>query len=336
MREAARRAMPINPIVHARQLAHEWRTNNRNRAQARRNAEFHYTIDRRFFEHMLGPTLGYSEGYWAEGTQTLDQAKHNNYEYICRKLRLTPGERVLEVGSGWGYMPILMAKNYGVDVTVYNPVKAQNDFMRARFARQGVADRVRLVDGDHRDIADEPGGYDKFVSIGVQEHAGKDCYRSWIDSAAVALKPGGLGAISTTTLMHRELTNSIVTRYIFPGGHIPSLPLMLQIMNECGLSLIDLESLWPHYRDTLACWLDNFETHWNESRALDPAFFDEKFRRRWSYYLEGTIENFQYALDLSHVVFVKGRPVDIYDPARKPAREEAAFVTGTAPVDPLR
>jgi cyclopropane-fatty-acyl-phospholipid synthase len=332
----AGRVMPVNPLVRARQLVQEWRTNNRNPAQAKRNAEFHYALDPRFFELVLGETLGYSEGYWIEGTATLDQAKYNNYEYICRKLRLSPGDRVLEVGSGWGYMPILMAKKYGAAVTVYNPVKAQNDFMSARFERQGIADRIELFEKDHRDIAERRGHYDKFVSIGVQEHAGKDCYRQWIDSIATALKPGGIGVVSTTSLMHRELTNSVITRNIFPGGHIPSLPLMLQIMDECGLALIEVENLWPHYQRTLEKWRENFETRWDSIHALNPSFFNERFRRRWQFYLEGTVENFSYALDLSHIIFTKGRDAGFYDWTHDRFRAEAEFATGTMPVDALR
>jgi cyclopropane-fatty-acyl-phospholipid synthase len=330
------RVMPLNPFVRLRQILQERRTSNLSRAQAKRNAEFHYALDTRFFELVLGPTLGYSEGFWVEGTKTLEQAKYNNYEYVCRKLRLKPGEHVLEVGAGWGYMAILMAKKFGARVTVYNPVEAQNAFMRARFAKQGVADRIRVLEKEHRDIAREAGRYDKFVSIGVQEHAGRDCYRQWIASVAAALKPGGIGVISTTTLMHREYTNSVITRHIFPGGHIPSLPLMLKLMDECGLSLVEVENLWPHYQRTLEEWRKNFEMNWPAIQSLDPTRFDERFRRAWQFYLEGTIENFSYALDLSHIIFTKGRSAEGYDLTHDRFREEAEFATGDMPVDLLR
>lgn len=330
------RAMPVNPLLRAQTMLHEWRTNNKSFAQAKQNAEFHYAIDPRYFEMILGPTIGYSEGYWIEGTRTLDQAKHNLYEYVCRKLRLKAGDRVVEVGSGWGYMPVLMAKKYGADVTVYNPVKAQNDFMSARFRAQGVADRIRLLEKDHRDIAHESGAYDNFVSIGVQEHCGRDCYRDWIEAIARALKPGGIGVISTTSLMHKEYTNAVITRHIFPGGHIPSLPLILEIMDECGLTLVEIESLWPHYQRTLAQWFANLEARWPEIEKLNPAFFNESFRRAWTFYLDGTAENFGYALDLSHIVFTKGRGADYYDLTHEALHNEAQFATGAMTVDPLR
>jgi cyclopropane-fatty-acyl-phospholipid synthase len=331
------RNMPVNPFVRIRQIARELKQNNRNFAKAKSNADYHYAIDARFFEMMLGSTVGYSEGYWTEGTINLDQAKFNNYEYVCRKLRLQPGDKVLEVGSGWGYMPIYMAKNYGCEVTVYNPVKAQNDYMMERFKRQGVADRIRLYERDHRDIVQEGPVYDKFVTIGVQEHAGRWCYRQWANSIAAALKPGGIGLVSTTNLMHWEYTNGIILDRIFPGGHIPSLPLTLQSFDEAGLMLTEIESLWPHYQRTLMEWATNVERNWSEIQKLNPAFFTESFRRKWAFYLQGTIENFHYALDLSHIVFRKGRDVaGVYDLKDESSRRDIPFATGHSMVDPLR
>lgn len=320
--------IPTNPLVWLRQVVHEYRRDNRRLKIAKENADFHYSLDPRFFEYKLGTTVGYSEGYWPPGTQTLDQAKYNNYEYICRKLRLKPGDRVLEVGSGWGYMPILMAKKYGAHVTVYNPVRRQNDYMRERFAQYGLEGSVRLVEKDHREIAGEPAAFDKFVSIGVQEHAGHRCYRLWMESIAAALKPGGIGVISTTTMMRKIMTNFLITRYIFPGGHIPSLPEMLRTMDDCGLMLVEIEFLWPHYKRTLGEWANNFERHWPEIHALDPDTFNERFRRRWRLYLEGTMENFDYALDLSHIIFTNGRAEGAYDLTHDAYRREAEFATG--------
>ena len=196
-----------NPLNATRQWMQELRQNNTDRARSIRNAEFHYSYHPAFFEQMLGETLGYSEGLWTADTRTLNQAKFNNYEYICRKLRLTPGLRVLEVGAGWGYMPIYMAKRYSADVTVYNPARRQNEYMRERFARHGLADRIRLVEGDHRDIMREAGAFDRFVSIGVHEHAGysRRQYQLWADSIAAALKTGGIGLVSTTSFMLRQM-----------------------------------------------------------------------------------------------------------------------------------
>ncbi len=317
-----------NPIVTIRQIIQEWRQNNRDLRKARENAIYHYGLDPHFFEMLLGRTVGYSEGYWPAGTNHLDRAKVQNYAYICRKLRLEPGLEVVEVGSGWGYMPLLMRRQYGCRVTVYNPVPRQNAYMRERFAHWGCDD-IRILDRDHRELVQEPERYDRYVSIGVYEHVGKDGYADWIRSIATALKPGGIGVLSSTFKMVREMTEFLTLKYIFPGGHLPSLPLTLQMMDRFGLTVVDLENLWPHYQKTVACWLDNLERHWEDIRALDPEVFNERFRRIWTLYLSGTVETFGSGLDLFHIVFVKGRGSHLY-PTTREWLYEAPLVDGEA------
>jgi cyclopropane-fatty-acyl-phospholipid synthase len=319
-----------NPLIALRQIVQEWRQSNTDRGRAIRNAEFHYSLHPVLFEHMLGETVGYSEGLWTADTTTLTQAKCNNYEYICRKLRLEPGMKVLEVGPGWGYMPIYMAKRYGANVTVYNPVRRQNDYMRERFRRHGVAANVRLVEGDHRDIVQERGRFDRFVSIGVQEHAGYTLsqYRLWASSIAAALKDGGIGVVSTTTFMVRQMTDLLTLKYIFPGGHLPSLPDTLAAFDHAGLMLVEMENLWPHYQRTVDEWRKNFAVHWPEIQRADPTVFTERFRRAWTMYLEGTVEIFRDSLDLSHIVFTKGRNADYYPLARSANLVAAGLIGG--------
>lgn len=322
----AGRLLTRNPLVRVRQLAQELRQSNRDRRRARDNAIFHYGHDPRFFEYLLGETVGYSEGYWPPGTTTLDDAKLNLYDYVARKLRLEPGMRVVEVGSGWGYMPMLLADRWGCEVTVYNPVPRQNDYMRARLARRGLGERIRIVEGDHRDIAREGARFDRYLSIGVFEHVGLTGYAEWVGSIAAALRPGGIGVLSTTTKMLREMTEYLTLKYIFPGGHLPSLPLTLEMMGRFGLTVLDCENLWPHYRRTVACWLANLERHWAAIHRLDPERFDERFRRIWTMYLAGTVETFDAGLDLFHITFIKGR-----DPEGYPMTRDALPAATAAP-----
>ena len=327
-----------NPLMVPKKLLQEWLQSNKTHAIAKRNAEFHYAINPKLFEEMLGETVGYSEGYWTEETKNLNQAKHNNYEYICRKLLLKKGDRVLEVGSGWGFMPIYMVKNYDVSVTIYNPVRRQNDYMRERFERHRVADRIRIVEGDHRDIMNESKhSYDKFVTIGVHEHHGFKIrrYDEWWKSIEHALKKGGIGVISTSALMQRVTTNWLVLKYIFPGGHLPSLPHDLMSMARHDMMLVEIENLWPQYQRTLMQWRERFHARWSEIQKADPSFFTESFRRTWSMYLEGTVQVFNQSLDCPHIVFTNGRSSEYY-PKTREGEHAADFRTGEQEVECYR
>jgi cyclopropane-fatty-acyl-phospholipid synthase len=325
-----------NPLVWLRGAWCELTQDNTSRRKAITNSEFHYSLPVKLFQCKLGNTLGYSEGYWVEGTQTLDQAKHNLYEYVCQKLQLKPGMKVLEVGSGWGYLPIYMVKKYDVDVVVYNPTKEQNDYMQKRFERHGVAGRIRIEFGVHGDVMKEtPESFDRFVSIGVHEHHGlrTSMYRLWWKSIAHALKDRGVGVISTSSYMDHRMTGYLTLRYIWPGGHIPSIPMEIEIMREEGFRLVELENLWTHYQKTVACWRDRFDALWPEIQTSNPTVFSEQFRRRWTMYLEAVVQHFDERLDCSHIIFVKGSHPDAYPRTLEGRYLNANFRTGSDPVD---
>jgi cyclopropane-fatty-acyl-phospholipid synthase len=325
-----------NPLAWFRHKWCEWTQDNVVRSRAIANAEFHYALPVDLFKYKLGETLGYSEGYWVDGTQNINQAKHNLYEYICQKLQLKPGMKVLEVGSGWGFLPIYMVKNYDVDVIVYNPTKEQNDYMRERFKRHGVSDRIRIEFGVHGDIMKEgKGTIDRFVSIGVHEHHGmrKTMYTEWWHSISHILKEKGIGVISTSSFMDYRMTGYLTLKYIWPGGHIPSVPLEISMLHKEGLTLIEWENLWPHYYKTLMLWRDRFKQYWPQIHASNPKVFDERFKRRWTMYLEGVPETFERGLDNSHFIFVKGRDVNAYPHTLEDRYTNAKFRTGNDSVE---
>jgi len=330
-----RKVFKQNPLVWFRHKWCEWTQDNIIRRRAIKNAEFHYSQPVELFKYKLGETIGYSEGYWVEGTENINQANHNLYEYICQKLQLKPDIKVLEVGSGWGFLPIYMVKNYDVDVVIYNPTKEQNKFMKDRFERHGVANRIRIEFGTHRDIVKEGKTFDRFVSIGVQEHHGmnKKMYKMWWHSIAQVLKERGIGVISTSSFMNYKMTGYLTLKYIWPGGHIPSIPLELSSMHDEGLMLIELENLWPHYNRTLKVWRDRFKEYWPQIHESNPEVFDEKFRRRWIMYLEGVPETFEYGLDCSHFIFVKGRYPDAYPATLENRYLKTNFRTGDDKVE---
>ncbi len=325
-----------SPLALIRQTWQEKQQDNAIRQQAIENAEFHYALPVELFKRMLGETVGYSEGYWTPGTQNLNQAKHNLYEYVCQKLQLKPGMKVLEVGSGWGFLPIYMVKNYDVDVIVYNPTQEQNDYMRERFKRHGVSDRIRIELGVHEDIVKEgKGTIDRFVTIGVQEHHGlkESLYEAWWRSISHVLKDKGIGVISTSSFMDYGMTAYAVLKYIWPGGHIPSVPLEISTLHKEGFTLIEWENLWPHYYKTLMLWRDRFKEYWPHIHASNPKVFTEHFRRRWTMYLEGVPEVFERGLDNSHFLFVKGRPPDEYPLTLEDRYKNAKFRTGDDTVE---
>lgn len=298
-----------HPLTLVKRRYLEWRQNNTDFAQAKRNATFHYGLPTEFFHLVLGDTYGYSEGFWKDDTTSLDEAQHNNFDMICQKLRLRPGDKLVEVGPGWGYMSMLAAGKYGADVTAYGLVASQNDAMRMLMRARNFRGKLTLVEKDHRELADEPARYDRFVSIGVHEHAGRDCNEQWIASIASGLRPGGIGLISATFNMKKQPTNYCTIRHIFPGGCIPSLAETLIFMEKHGLNVQAIDNLSYHYHRTVERWLANLEANWERIRAIDPVRFSEKFRRTWLFYLGGAAETFEAAREIIncyHITFVKG------------------------------
>ncbi|WP_291297559.1 cyclopropane-fatty-acyl-phospholipid synthase family protein [Elioraea sp.] len=310
-----------NPLLTLMRRRLEARDDNRDRARAQANARHHYGMPHAFFHLMLGEACLYAEGLWHDATTTLAEAQANRCEAICRKLRLAPGQRLVEVGSGWGEMALHAAEHHGVEVVNYGLVPEQNRVMAERIAARGLTGRVTIVEKDHRDLAAEPGAYDRYLSVGVYEHAGHTCQKTWIEGIATALKPGGIGLISTTSYMAQFPTEYLTIKYIFPGGAVPSLPRALDLLDDAGLHVVRLEELGWHYQRTAEAWLANVEASWDAIVAIDPVRFTERFRRIWTYYLEGVIEGFRAGgsgLDLHHITFTKGRvpyPLEPIPPA---------------------
>lgn len=298
-----------HPLTFLKRRFLEWQQNNKDLAQAKRNAAFHYGLPTEFFHLVLGDTYAYTEGFWKEDTPTLDEAQHNNFDLICRKLHLGRGDRLIEVGPGWGYLAMLAAEKYGADVTCYGLVPSQNDGMRMLMQARDFHGQITLVEKDHRELANEPSRYDRFVSVGVHEHAGRDCNEEWIRSIAIGLRPGGIGLISATFNMKKRPTNYCTIKHIFPGGYIPSLAETLILMEKYGLDVRAIDNRSYHYHRTVEQWLMNFQTNWERIHAIDPVRFDEAFRRAWLFYLAGAAETFTAAREIIncyHITFVKG------------------------------
>jgi len=299
-----------NPLISIRRRNLERLQDNRVYSNAKVNARQHYGLPTALFKAILGTTMCYAEGYWSEKAKTLEEAQHERCDYICRKLQIKPGDQMVEVGSGWGYMSILAAEKYQAKVVNYGLVPEQNLVMQQRLNARNLEQQIKVVEKDHRELLLEPNTYDKYVSVGIYEHAGINCHRKWLESIAVSLKPGGFGVLSSVTYMEHVPTEYLTIKYVFPGGQVPSLPRTLELMDECGLHVLDIEDLSAHYQRTAECWLENFNNRWPEIQASNPTIFNEKFRRVWNFYLSGVVENFRPGggnLNLHHITFEKGK-----------------------------
>lgn len=295
------------PLVALRNRWHEFRFANGTWAQAKKNAEFHYALGTEFYRYWLDdPHMMYTCAYWKEGTRTLEEAQQNKMEHVARKIRLQPGEKVVDIGSGFGGFMFHAHERFGVDVTGINNTTAQVEMVRREIERRRLGHALRVIDTDFRDARQE---YDKVVSIGTLEHAGRDQLEEVVRAHAKFLKPGGLGMLHFIGHVGHFQTEFFIRKHVFPGGWIPSLAHTIAAMERAGLEVIDIENLRRHYALTLDAWGERFDRNWDRIRALDPRKFTERFRRVWRVYLYGCAEMFRSAAGYTHlfqIVFSKG------------------------------
>lgn len=299
------------PLVTLRNRWHEFRKSNATRAQAKINARAHYGLGADFYRLWLDdPLMMYTCAYWKEGTRSLEEAQANKIEHVCRKVRLAPGETVVDIGSGFGGFMFQAQQRYGVSVIGVNTTTEQVAWLDQEIRRRGLGSRLRAVEADFRDVS---GPFDKVVSIGVLEHAGRDQLREVVKAHADFLKPGGLGMLHFIGHVGVRDTEYFIREHVFPGGWIPSLAETIATMEECGLEVVDIENLRRHYALTLDVWAQRFDANWERMRALDPLKFTERFRRIWRTYLIGCAEMFRSPAQRTHlfqIVFSKGNITD--------------------------
>jgi cyclopropane-fatty-acyl-phospholipid synthase len=265
--------------------------------RARDNIHHHYDIGNDFYRLWLDEDMAYTCAYFAPGVETLEAAQQAKMEHVCRKLRLKPGETVIEAGCGWGGLARYMATHYGVKVRAYNISREQIAYARQRAKAEGFDDRVEYIEDDYRNIK---GNCDAFVSVGMLEHVGVKHYAELGDIIDRTLVPDGRGLIHSIGQNQPIPTNGWVYRRIFPGGYAPTLGQMMNIFEPYDLSVLDVENLRTHYAQTLRCWLERFEDHLNEVRGM----YDDNFIRAWRLYLCGSIANFAGGyLQLYQVLF---------------------------------
>lgn len=272
-----------------------------NLARSRRNVAHHYDLSNDFYRLWLDDDMQYSCAYWpdaaaapadrARSTMSLEAAQLAKKAHIAAKLRLTDGQRVLDIGCGWGGTAIYLAQHANVTVHGITLSKEQLVLARERAAAAGVADRVSFELIDYRDLAArEPGGFDRIVSVGMFEHVGTPQYPTFFRACANLLRDDGVMLLHTIGRMGKPgATDAFTRKYIFPGGYIPALSEVLAASEPVRMIASDIELLRMHYALTLRAWDERVAAN----RTAIIAMFDERFYRLWRFYLAGATAAFE-------------------------------------------
>jgi cyclopropane-fatty-acyl-phospholipid synthase len=257
---------------------------------------YHYDVGNAFYRLWLDERMVYSCAYFRTGEETLDEAQRAKLDHICRKLRLVPGERLLDVGCGWGGLVIHAAQHYGVSAVGITLSKEQHALATERIRSLGLDDRVTIELLDYRALPERFGreSFDKAASIGMFEHVGLKNLSQYFATVAAMVRDRGLflnHGITASDVDNRPLgsgASEFIERYVFPHGELPHLHLAVREMSAAGFEVVDIESLRPHYARTLALWSRRLEGRLDEAARL----VSDRTLRIWRVYLAGCSHGF--------------------------------------------
>ncbi|MGW0627311.1 class I SAM-dependent methyltransferase [Streptomyces sp. NPDC002758] len=258
----------------------------------RRAISHHYDVGNDFYELVLGPSMVYSCAYW-EDAGTLESAQEDKLELICRKLALTPGQRLLDVGCGWGSMAIHAARDHGVSVVGVTLSREQAAYARKRVADEGLTDKVEIRVQDYRDVSDGP--YDAISSIGMAEHVGAERYLEYAENLHRLVKPGGrlLNHQIARRPRRDESAYSVdefIDAYVFPDGELAPIGTTVTQLERAGFEVRDVESIREHYALTLRRWVERLEADWDQAvRLTSPGR-----ARVWRLYMAASALAFEH------------------------------------------
>jgi cyclopropane-fatty-acyl-phospholipid synthase len=262
--------------------------------RSKRNVAHHYDLSAALYDLFLDADRQYSCAYFDGPMVPLDQAQADKKAHIAAKLLLRPGQRVLDIGCGWGGMALYLNRVADVDVLGITLSEEQLKIARERAAAAGVSDRVTFELLDYRQVA---GSFDRIVSVGMFEHVGPPHYRAFFEKCRSLLTEDGVMLLHTIGRADGPgATDAWLAKYIFPGGYVPALSQIMPAIENARLWLTDLESLRLHYAYTTSAWYDRVTA----ARAQIVALYDERFFRMWQYYLAGAISAFRHD---GHLVF---------------------------------
>lgn len=260
----------------------------------RRAISFHYDKPPEFFAPWLGPSMVYSCAYFRRNSDSLEEAQRNKLDLICRKLRLQPGEEMLDIGCGWGSLILHAAKYYGVHATGITLSEQQFSFAQKRITQAGLEAECQVRLCDYRQIPDEIPSFDKISSVGMFEHVGRQNLGTYFDTVKRLLRPGGAflnhGIVSSLD-EDRKQGPSFIRKYVFPDTALATLPVVTTEAEQAGFELRDVECLREHYERTLHNWVDRLERCKRDLlNYVDPQTY-----RIWRLYMAGSAEAFRRA-----------------------------------------
>src|ERR1700712_2621833 len=257
------------------------------RGRARDNVAHHYDLDGRLYSLFLDADRQYSCAYFDTPDITLDDAQLAKKRHLAAKLLIGRGDRVLDIGSGWGGLGLYLAEMAGADVTGITLSTEQLQVANARAAEKGLSQSAKFFLEDYRDIA---GPFDRIVSVGMFEHVGVDFYETYFRRCAELLTDDGVMMLHSIGRSEGpDVTNPWITKYIFPGGYIPALSEVMPAIERAGLLVCDIEILRLHYAETLKAWRERFMARREEAVRL----YDERFARMWEFYLASSEMSFR-------------------------------------------
>src|SRR4030081_3302020 len=257
------------------------------RSRAKDNVAHHYDLDGRLYSLFLDADKQYSCAYYETPNAPLDDAQLAKKRHLAAKLLIQPGDRVLDIGSGWGGLSLYLAEMTGASVTGVTLSTEQLQVSNARAAEKNLARSARFLLEDYRDI---PGPFERIVSVGMFEHVGVDFYETYFRRCAELLTDDGVIVLHSIGRSDGpDVTNPWIAKYIFPGGYIPALSEVVPAIERAGLLVCDIEILRLHYAETLKAWRERFMARREEAVRL----YDERFARMWEFYLAAAEMSFR-------------------------------------------
>lgn len=271
-----------------------WKWWRHTRARDRKNISYHYDVSNDFYGLWLDRNRVYSCAYYRHPDDTLEVAQEAKLDHICKKLMLKPGERLLDIGCGWGGLVMHAATRYGVNAVGITLSQNQHEYVREQLKVRGLEDRVEVRLMDYRDVS-EDAPFDKIASVGMFEHVGRGQLDGYFGKIFRLLKPGGLvmnHGITAAGVDTEGLGSGIsefIDDYVFPGGELVHVARVIEALSKRGLECLDAENLRPHYARTLWQWVHNLEAHSEEARRM----IGEQKYRIWRIYMAGSAHAFE-------------------------------------------